>query len=132
MTYAEKLRDPRWQKKRLKVLERDRFTCCACDDKETSLQIHHLRYTTTEPHEEPTVNLVTLCEHCHQIIESFKKDNKKVLSLRKLRYDGGGVLFVIKCDDGNLYFNSLVNGTICQLFGMTQFRFFSLAEYLKS
>lgn len=27
MTYAEKLKDPRWQKKRLRILERDAFAC---------------------------------------------------------------------------------------------------------
>lgn len=32
MTYSQKLRDPRWQKKRLEILERDSFTCQHCHD----------------------------------------------------------------------------------------------------
>jgi len=27
LTYSEKLKDPRWQKKRLEILSRDNFTC---------------------------------------------------------------------------------------------------------
>lgn len=131
MTYSQKLKDPRWQKKRLEIMERDRFTCRACDDNETSLQVHHIIYTKSELHEEPTVNLVTLCEECHKIIESYKLSNKKVLSLRKLKYDGGGVLFISKCDDGNIYFDTLDNGALRSLFGMTHFRFFAVSEYLK-
>ena len=34
MKYSEKLRDPRWQKARLKVLERDNWTCVNCGETE--------------------------------------------------------------------------------------------------
>ena len=33
MGYSEKLKDPRWQKKRLEILERDNFRCQYCGDK---------------------------------------------------------------------------------------------------
>lgn len=29
-SYAEKFKDPRWQKKRLKIMERDNWKCCEC------------------------------------------------------------------------------------------------------
>ena len=38
-TYAEQLRDPRWQQMRLRVLERDRWTC-DCGDSTTTLHVH--------------------------------------------------------------------------------------------
>lgn len=65
-TYAEKLKDPRWQKKRLKILERDDFkrTCCG-EDKET-LVVHHLRYyPNRDPWDYVDSELITFCEKCH-------------------------------------------------------------------
>lgn len=31
--YSQKLLDPRWQRKRLEILQRDDFTCQVCSDK---------------------------------------------------------------------------------------------------
>lgn len=68
MTYLEKLKDPRWQKMRLKILERDNFTCQACGDQKTTLHIHHRYYIVkTDPWEYPNEALTTLCEECHEI-----------------------------------------------------------------
>jgi len=44
MTYSEKLKDPRWQRKRLEVMQRDDFTCRNCGAKDKTLHIHHVRY----------------------------------------------------------------------------------------
>ena len=38
-TYLEKLKDPRWQKKRLEILERDGWKCMACGEKEKTLRV---------------------------------------------------------------------------------------------
>lgn len=64
-TYLEKLKSPKWQKKRLEILQRDNFTCQLCSDTETELQVHHLKYTG-EPYEAPNNDLQTLCKHCHE------------------------------------------------------------------
>jgi len=40
-TYRRKLADPRWQKKRLEILERDGFECNSCGDSSTELHVHH-------------------------------------------------------------------------------------------
>jgi hypothetical protein len=67
MTYAEKLKSPKWQKKRLEILERDKFTCCHCDDTEKNLQVHHKYYTkNSDPWDYPNDALITLCEDCHE------------------------------------------------------------------
>lgn len=67
MTYSEKLRDPRWQKKRLKILERDGFACVSCEsglqDGKT-LHVHHKRYANN-PWDVADDDLETLCEACH-------------------------------------------------------------------
>ena len=71
MTYAEKLRDPRWQIKRLHILKRDGFACVKCKDEREEFQIHHKRYfKNKEPWEYEDQYLETLCKTCH-FIEGF-------------------------------------------------------------
>jgi 5-methylcytosine-specific restriction endonuclease McrA len=35
-TYGDKLKDPRWQKRRLEIFKRDEWTCQQCGDTETT------------------------------------------------------------------------------------------------
>lgn len=72
MTYSKKLQNPKWQKKRLEILNRDKWKCVKCKDEKTELHVHHLKYEG-EPHEVSNDFLVTLCAHCHEQIERFKK-----------------------------------------------------------
>jgi hypothetical protein len=71
MSYSDKLKDPRWQKKRLQILDRDDFTCRYCSDTETELHVHHLEYNG-EPWQQSNDKLITLCKHCHYAIESLE------------------------------------------------------------
>lgn len=92
MTYAEKLKDPRWQKKRLKILERDEWTCQKCFDTETTLHIHHKYYKKNfEPWDYPSSALITLCSSCHdsEKIERLLYEKDIIEALRKnfLAYD---------------------------------------------
>lgn len=64
-TYQRKLADPRWQQKRLLIMQRDHFTCQKCADKETELQVHHKEYLGN-PWEAKDEDLETLCAHCHK------------------------------------------------------------------
>lgn len=66
VTYSEKLKDPRWQKKRLEILQRDEFSCQSCFDDKSTLHVHHRIYVPGEPWEIQNEFLVTLCESCHQ------------------------------------------------------------------
>lgn len=88
MTYSEKLRDPRWQKKRLKILERDNWECQYCCEKTKTFHVHHLYYEHgREPWEYPDESLKTLCFECHeweerhflQVIDEIKKNSKESL-----------------------------------------------------
>lgn len=66
-SYSEMLKDPRWQKKRLQIMNRDDFTCRSCGDKSTTLHVHHLAYVRNAcPWEYEDRFLVTLCENCHE------------------------------------------------------------------
>lgn len=69
-TYSEKLKDPRWQKRRLEVMKRDGFTCHRCRDKEKTLNVHHLMYDKgKDPWDYDDCALITLCEDCHKECE---------------------------------------------------------------
>lgn len=73
-SYAEKLKDPRWQKKRLHILERDEWSCQRCFDETTTLHIHHMRYIPgMEPWDYEDHLLVTLCETCHENEKETRK-----------------------------------------------------------
>ncbi len=68
MKYQEKLKDPRWQKKRLEVLEADGWKCVNCGGGSKTLHAHHLLYRDgKEPWEYHTGSIVTLCEGCHKM-----------------------------------------------------------------
>jgi len=88
MTYAEKLKDPRWQKKRLEVMERDCFKCQICDDHTSTLQVHHKSYDFgKEPLDYELHNFTTLCIPCHELEELAKSKLKElVLRLEKQNY----------------------------------------------
>lgn len=72
-SYKEKPLDPRWQKKRLEVFERDGFQCQFCGSKERTLNVHHKKYTG-EPWEAPTEDLETLCVICHKVRGEWDKE----------------------------------------------------------
>ena len=64
--YVEKLKDPRWQRKRLEVLERADWTCVACGAKDKTLHVHHRQYLKDrEPWDYSAEQLEVLCEDCH-------------------------------------------------------------------
>lgn len=78
-TYSELLKDPRWQKMRLKILERDEFTCRHCGGTDETLHVHHKYYENGNlPWEYPTEALVTLCEPCHKEEECLLQENPKI------------------------------------------------------
>lgn len=68
-TYSELLKDPRWQKKRLEILERDNWMCQHCRSTDKMLHVHHIKYSGF-PWEAEDKFLITLCEECHELEES--------------------------------------------------------------
>lgn len=67
MTYAEKLKDPRWQKRRLEVLDLARWKCEDCGSSTTELHVHHTVYIPgKEPWEHTVSMLMSVCKPCHQ------------------------------------------------------------------
>lgn len=97
MNYSEKLRDPRWQKKRLEILQRDGFTCTLCGDKQTTLHIHHSKYFG-DPWDIKDEFLTTHCQHCHSIIEFYKKSNIQVVGIKKYYDTEDNVSLIVAVD----------------------------------
>jgi hypothetical protein len=65
--YLEKLRSPLWQKKRLQVFERDKWTCRTCSATDKTLHVHHVFYRPgCEPWDYPIWAFLTLCADCHE------------------------------------------------------------------
>lgn len=93
--YAEKLKDVRWQKKRLKILERDKFTCQGCWESEDSakfhkvkltLHVHHCYYERgREPWDYPNESLISLCEECHSAESDCVEAERELIKSMKLR-----------------------------------------------
>lgn len=67
MRYAEKLKNPKWQKKRLEILSRDNFKCAYCGDDTSTLHVHHEIYIGKNPWDTPDEHLITLCDDCHYV-----------------------------------------------------------------
>lgn len=64
--YRELLKDGRWQRKRLEIMQRDDFKCTKCGTT-NDLNVHHLRYIDgRKPWEYEDADLVTLCRDCHK------------------------------------------------------------------
>jgi len=72
MRYIDKFKDPRWQKKRLEILDRDNFKCQSIycpqeDDPPPTVHVHHLMYLKDrDPWDYNNAFLITLCNECHE------------------------------------------------------------------
>lgn len=63
--YSQKLKDPRWQRKRLEALQAADWACQDCKNTRKTLHVHHTRYAG-EPWDVPLSSLEVLCEDCHE------------------------------------------------------------------
>lgn len=67
MTYAEQLKHPNWQRKRLEMLDAAGWECSNCGDKDCTLHVHHKLYIKgRKAWEYSHDELAVLCEVCHE------------------------------------------------------------------
>lgn len=84
VSYKQKLLDPRWQKKRLEVLNRKSWSCQICGESKKPLHVHHLCYSDTyNPWDVEDSALQSLCEDCHKIkhLTNLSDFEKKLISV---------------------------------------------------
>lgn len=109
LSYAEMLKDPRWQKRKSEILMRDNFTCQLCGDKKTTLHVHHKYYTDGKlPWEYRSDALVTLCENCHSWVHRNCPTDEIDLKIGDViyhphsDYDNYGIIFSIDYNTKNI------------------------------
>lgn len=101
MDYKDQLRNPKWQKKRLEIMQRDKFTCQICLDTEETLNIHHKSYDKNKKAwEYGNDRLITVCESCHkELTEHLKRGYPEdTFAVLKLKGDEGGKLIFVYTD----------------------------------
>ena len=87
MEYSQKLKDPRWQKRRLEVLEKAKWKCQLCGTTTKTLNVHHLYYHG-EPWDVPSNALECLCEECHELrphLNSYIAERIQFVPTRQLK-----------------------------------------------
>ena len=111
MSYQEQLRHPKWQKKRLEILERDMWTCKTCGDTEATLTVHHKSYRKDDGKfvdvwDYNNNDLVTMCINCHSEEEIALKSLQKTsfIQLRDSCQDSEAIdtLLIILSDIKNI------------------------------
>lgn len=80
LTYAEQLKHPNWQRKRLEALNAAEFECTNCGNKEKTLHVHHKKYVRGRSAWEYDLHeLQVLCEDCHEATHEVKGKLAEVL-----------------------------------------------------
>lgn len=127
LTYAEMLKDPRWQKRKTEILNRDKFTCQLCGDTTNTLHVHHKYYLENhKPWEYGDIALITLCEDCHSWVhdngnEIYEAPVKigDVVRFEHGDYDNYGIVFFINYRKGTfstLMTDSGMGNTECVIY----------------
>jgi hypothetical protein len=81
--YEEKLKDPRWQKKRLLILQAANWRCEDCGRHDRTLEVHHTVYISKfEPWDYDITTLMCLCWECHEIRQ--QRENAFRVALGKI------------------------------------------------
>jgi hypothetical protein len=96
-TYSEKLKDPRWQRKRLEIMQRDNFKCSQCHNGDITLNVHHWQYSK-EPWDAKNEDLTTVCHLCHKEIEHCKDLTKELLKHPNFRFLLSNIERLIRTD----------------------------------
>jgi hypothetical protein len=74
LSYADDLKHPLWQQRRLRVLEHAGWACECCGDTESQLHAHHKVYLKGhKPWEYEDGQLECLCDGCHSRAHALLK-----------------------------------------------------------
>jgi len=77
--FFENYKHPKWQKKRLEILERADFKCENCGESEEELSVHHGYYEKgKKPWEYNDFTFTCLCDPCHEQAEEHRKGAQRL------------------------------------------------------
>ncbi len=88
MGYQDDMKNVSWQKKRLKILERDNWSCKSdcCKKRSQKLEVHHVDYIPDlKIWEYPDDMLLTLCSDCHTKENERTGAEKYLLNSMKMK-----------------------------------------------
>lgn len=79
--YMKLYKHPKWQMKRLEVLNYYGTECSSCGDTEKTLHVHHRRYERgKKPWEYEIDNFNVLCETCHEFYHRDKRELQRQIA----------------------------------------------------
>lgn len=82
MSYFDQLKNPKWQKKRLEMLEAANWECTECGSKDGTLHVHHKQYIKGRmAWEYSNDELMVVCEDCHDHQHQIGSELKELLAL---------------------------------------------------
>ncbi|SCU75542.1 hypothetical protein CNECB9_2370116 [Cupriavidus necator] len=81
MTYAQQLKHPNWQRRRLEMLSAANWACAKCGAADLMLHVHHKQYFKGRmAWEYSDEELAVLCEVCHTEHHSSEESIKAILA----------------------------------------------------
>ena len=118
-TYRELLKHPKWQKRRLQMLEAAEWKCARCSNTERTLHVHHECYVNgRKPWEYDDSELRVLCELCH---ENEHLEQKQLATFDMVH----GAIWDSYGDANDLEMESLYKCPVCNF----EYVHFEAAEY---
>lgn len=96
--YLDQIKSPKWQKRRLDILNRDDFTCQMCGSKDKTLHVHHTIYIPKRKiWEYSDKQLITLCEDCYnkEHFEYAEFVNQIITNMRYYGFTNKEIMFYI-------------------------------------
>lgn len=90
MTYQDQIKSPKWQKKRLEVLEQNQFACIECGSADEQLHVHHPFYQKGRKiWEYTTEELRCLCATCHDKLHALNDEINQAMGLMETMAGNG-------------------------------------------
>lgn len=85
--FKDQYKHPKWQKKRLEILERENYTCQCCGDTETTLHVHHGYYERNKKlWEYDGFTMWCFCSECHEMWDQRKIRIHKMIARFNMQY----------------------------------------------
>ncbi len=130
--YSELLKDPRWQRKRLEIMQRDEFTCVMCDDKEHTLNVHHDEYIRGNmPWEYENSKLRTLCEDCHYLVTNSEHGIEPLHKvLYKYKNENDSTIYILAWPDEIDIFEKTKEGKVNHIIYLPDHKIQTILDYL--
>ena len=115
--WSSAFRDSRWQKKRLEIMERDKWTCqsCGASGEGVTLNVHHIFYEKGKaPWEYEDEMLVTWCQECHEKRHELQKKFLKHLARLSSKHLDGLSTLLSQAEDDEEDPIGVLSGIVCE------------------